>query len=90
MIKETKETKETDDETYLKNVVKPLLEKPDDLRILRTLDSMGVLLSLECAKEDVGKIIGKEGQTAKALRTLLRILGAKINARLNLKVNLKE
>ena len=47
---------------------------------------MGVLLELTVAPEDMGKIIGKDGQTAKAIRTLLRVLGAQINARINLKI----
>ena len=47
---------------------------------------MGVLLTLKVAKDDMGKIIGKSGQTAKALRTLLRIVGSKNDARVNLKI----
>ena len=47
---------------------------------------MGVLLTLEVDKEDMGQIIGKSGQTAKALRVLLRVLGSKNNARVNLKI----
>jgi predicted RNA-binding protein YlqC (UPF0109 family) len=47
---------------------------------------MGVLISLQVAKSDMGKIIGKNGQTAKALRTLLRVIGSKNNARVNLRI----
>ena len=47
---------------------------------------MGVLLTLKVSKEDMGKIIGKSGQTAKALRILLRIIGSKNNSRVNLKI----
>ncbi len=47
---------------------------------------MGVLLTLKVAPEDMGKIIGRNGQTAKSVRTLLRVIGAKNNARVNLKI----
>ena len=47
---------------------------------------MGVLIELTVAPEDMGKIIGKEGRTAKAVRTLLRVFGAKNNSRINLKI----
>ena len=47
---------------------------------------MGVLIELTVNPEDMGKIIGKEGRTAKSIRTLLRVLGAKNNARVNLKI----
>jgi len=47
---------------------------------------MGVLITLKVEKEDMGKIIGKNGQTAKSIRTLLRIIGSKHNARVNLKI----
>jgi hypothetical protein len=51
---------------------------------------MGVLITLDVAGEDMGKIIGRDGATAKALRTLLRVVGMKNNARVNLKINEPE
>jgi hypothetical protein len=48
---------------------------------------MGVLMTLDVNKDDMGKIIGREGNTAKAIRTLLRVVGMKNNARVNLKIN---
>ena len=53
----------------------------------RTVDEMGVLLTLTVHPDDMGKIIGRDGNTAKALRTLLRVVGMKHNARVNLKIN---
>jgi hypothetical protein len=48
---------------------------------------MGVLMTLDVNPVDMGKIIGREGNTAKAIRTLLRVVGMKNNARVNLKIN---
>lgn len=74
------------DRDFIEWVVKQIVVHPDEVEISRTVDEMGVLITLKVNKEDMGKIIGKNGQTAKALRTLLRIIGSKHNARVNLKI----
>lgn len=74
------------DKEFVEYVVKTIVENPDDVKVERKIDERGVLLELSINSEDMGKIIGKEGRTAKALRTLLRVLGAKNNARVNLKI----
>lgn len=74
------------DRDFIEYVVKQLVAKPDAVKVTRTVDEMGVLISLEVDKEDMGKVIGKSGQTAKALRVLLRVIGSKNNARVNLKI----
>jgi predicted RNA-binding protein YlqC (UPF0109 family) len=75
------------DVKFLEFVIKALVEKPEDVHIVRTVDEMGVLMTLDVNKDDMGKIIGREGNTAKAIRTLLRVVGMKNNARVNLKIN---
>lgn len=75
------------DYTFLEDVVKALVDKPEKVEINRTVDEMGVLLTLKVDQEDMGKIIGRDGNTAKAIRTLLRVVGMKNNARVNLKIN---
>ncbi len=75
------------DVKFLDFVVKALVEKPEDVKIVRTVDEMGVLMTLDVNKDDMGKIIGREGNTAKAIRTLLRVVGMKNNSRVNLKIN---
>jgi len=75
------------DVQFLDFVIKSLVEHPDDVKINRTVDEMGVLMTLDVNKDDMGKIIGREGNTAKAIRTLLRVVGMKNNARVNLKIN---
>lgn len=74
------------DQSFVEYVAKELVEKPEKVVTKRTVDEMGVLIELTVDKEDMGVIIGKEGKTAKAIRTLLRVLGAKNDARVNLKI----
>ncbi len=78
------------DYQFLEFVVKALVEKADAVKIARTVDEMGVLLTLSVDPGDMGKVIGRAGNTAKAIRTLLRVVGMKNNARVNLKINEPE
>lgn len=74
------------DQKFVEDIVKAIVDQPEAVTTERTVDEMGVLIKLAVGDEDMGKIIGKEGRTAKAIRTLLRVLGAKNNARVNLKI----
>lgn len=76
-----------EDKVFLETVVKALVDNPNDVQVDRKVDEMGVLLTLTINPLDMGKVIGKEGATAKALRTILRVVGMKNNARVNLKIN---
>jgi uncharacterized protein len=78
------------DKEFLEFVVKALVDNPEKVQITRTVDEMGVLMTLIVDPNDMGKIIGKQGNTAKAIRTLLRVVGMKNNARVNLKINEPE
>jgi hypothetical protein len=75
------------DHAFLDYVIKALVDNTDAVVITRSLDEMGVLLTLTVHPDDMGKIIGRDGNIAKALRTLLRVVGMKHNARVNLKIN---
>jgi predicted RNA-binding protein YlqC (UPF0109 family) len=75
---------------FLETVVKSLVENPDAVEINRTVDEMGVLLTLRVHKEDMAQVIGKSGRTASAIRTLLRVIGMKNNSRVNLKIEEPE
>jgi predicted RNA-binding protein YlqC (UPF0109 family) len=77
---------EYSDQDFLEYVLKNLLDEPEKLTISRKVDSLGVLFEIQVSNGDMGKLIGKSGQTAKALRVLLRLLGAKNNERVNLKI----
>lgn len=78
------------DQQFLEFVIKELADYPNDVKIARTVDEMGVLLTLSVNKDDMGKIIGRSGQTAKAIRTILRVVGMKNDARVNLKIEEPE
>ena len=78
------------DQEFLEFVVKAIVDNPDDVKIERVVDEMGVLLNLSVNKDDMSQVIGKSGRTASAIRTLLRVVGMKNNARVNLKINEPE
>ncbi len=74
------------DQQFIDFVVKALVDHPESVKTERTVDEMGVLITLHVSPEDMGQIIGRQGQTARSIRTLLRVVGAKNNARVNLKI----
>lgn len=74
------------DREFLEYIVKELVDNPNDVKVERKVDEMGVLLSLTVNPADMGQIIGREGSTAKAIRNLVRIVGLKNHARVNLKI----
>ena len=78
------------DQEFVEFVVKALVDTPDAVKTNRTIDERGVLITLDVDQKDMGMVIGREGATAKAIRTLLRVVGAKNNARVNLKINEPE
>jgi predicted RNA-binding protein YlqC (UPF0109 family) len=78
------------DQEFLEYLVKSLVDHPDDVHIDRKVDEMGVLLSLHVNAADMGQVVGRQGATAKAIRSLLRIVGIKHNARVNLKIEEPE
>jgi hypothetical protein len=81
---------EYQDREFLEFVVKSIVDNPDDVEVIRDIDERGVLITLSVHPEDMGMVIGKQGSTAKAIRTLLRVIGARNNARVNLKINEPE
>src|SRR3984957_12622348 len=78
------------DQEFVEYIVKALVDHPEDVKTERTVDEMGVLITLNLHPEDMGQVIGRQGQTAKAIRTLLRVVGAKHKSRVNLKINEPE
>ncbi|OGF24966.1 hypothetical protein A2331_00295 [Candidatus Falkowbacteria bacterium RIFOXYB2_FULL_34_18] len=81
---------QVNDQAFLEYVVKTIVAHPGDVSTERIVDERGVLLTLNINPEDMGYVIGRRGQTAQAIRTLLKIVGAKNNARVNLKINEPE
>lgn len=79
-------TEQMTDQSFLEFIVRAIVSQPDDVQIERTVDDRGVLLTLKINPSDMGFVIGRQGQTARAIRTLLKIVGARNNARVNLKI----
>lgn len=77
---------ETIDQQFIEYIVKALVGNPDAVKVDRTIDEKGVLLELHVDPTDLGRVIGRNGATAKSIRTLLRALGTKNDARYNLKI----
>ena len=76
----------TIDQQFVEFIVKSIVSNPDAVVVNRTVDERGVLLELNVDNEDLGRVIGKRGSGAQALRTMLRALGTKNDARYNLKI----
>lgn len=74
------------DQEFVEYVVKALVDNPSSVQTERKVDEMGVLITLKVDPKDLGQVIGRQGQTAKSIRTLLRVVGAKNQARVNLKI----
>lgn len=81
------EDRKSHDVEFVEYVVKSIVDHPDDVKLDRDIDEMGVLITLTVNPEDMGQVIGRQGATAKSIRTLLRVIGARNNARVNLKIN---
>jgi predicted RNA-binding protein YlqC (UPF0109 family) len=81
---------EEKDQEFVEYIVKNLVDHPEDVKTERTVDEMGVLITLHLNPEDMGQVIGRQGQTAKSIRTLLRVVGAKRKSRVNLKIHEPE
>jgi len=79
------------DKEFVEYVLKSLVETPDGVTVNRTIDERGVLLSVDgISKDDMKRVIGREGRTVNAIRTLLRVIGMKNDSRVNLKINEPE
>ena len=81
---------EDTDKQFLEYLVKSIVDHPDDVVVVRKVDEMGVLLSLKVNAQDMGQVVGRQGATANAVRSLLRIVGIKNHARVNLKIEEPE
>ena len=74
------------DQQFVEALVKPIVNNPDKVSTTRIVDERGVLITLKVDPSDMGYVIGRQGQTARAIRILLKAFGSKLNARVNLKI----
>lgn len=72
---------------YLKQILEPLLSHPDSVEYTQINDEMGVLITIKVHKEDMGRVLGRQGMTIKAMRTLMHVWGAQNNAHISLKLD---
>lgn len=78
------------DKEFVEYIIKSIVNNPDAVKVDRTVDELGVLLTVKVDQKDMGLLIGRSGSTAKAIRTLARIIGMRHNARVNLKIEEPE
>ncbi|PIZ95544.1 MAG: RNA-binding protein [Candidatus Magasanikbacteria bacterium CG_4_10_14_0_2_um_filter_33_14] len=78
------------DQEFIEFVVKAIVNNPEEVKVTRTVDERGVLITLDLNPTDIGYVIGRRGNTVRAIRTLLKVVGAKNNALVNLKINEPE
>lgn len=67
-------------------IVKALVDNPDEVTIEETMKKDEIVLKLKVSQDDVGKVIGKQGRIAKAVRTVLRSAGNKENIKVSLEI----
>lgn len=67
-------------------IARSIVDSPDDVKVTEEPDEEGVIIRLQVAPEDTGKVIGKEGKIAKAMRTLLRVAAIRKGTRARLEI----
>ena len=67
-------------------IAKSLVNAPDDVVVTEEEEEEGIVLKLQVADEDKGRIIGKQGRIAQAMRTLIRVKAAKAGTRVSLEI----
>ena len=76
----------TIEQEFVDYIAKTLVNNKEAVKVDRSIDERGVLLTLHVDDEDLGRVIGRGGSTAQSFRTLLRALGSKNDARYNLRI----
>lgn len=71
---------------YLGNLLTGLVSFPESIEIIKSVDEMGVLLTIDVAKEDKGKVIGKKGATINAIRHIMKCFGYGVKQDISVKI----
>lgn len=71
-------------EEILKTILENLVDQKDQVQVTRVDDERGVLLKVKVAKEDMGKVIGKQGRVAKAIRIVMKAITSKENKKVGI------
>ena len=67
-------------------IAKSIVNAPDDVQVTEEEDEQGIILKLQVADDDKGRVIGKQGRIAEAMRTLIRVKAAKEGTRATLEI----
>jgi predicted RNA-binding protein YlqC (UPF0109 family) len=67
-------------------IAKALVTRPDDVQVTEEVDGKNIVVRLKVADEDIGKIIGKSGRIAKAIRTVVKAAAIKQNLRVSVEI----
>jgi len=67
-------------------IAKSIVNQPDSVKVTEETDEQGVILKLQVADEDKGRVIGKQGRIAEAMRTLIRVKAAKKGTKATLEI----
>ena len=78
------------DREFVEYVIKSIVTNPDAVAVTRSVDELGVLITVKVDPKDMGLLIGRAGSTAKSIRTLARIVGMRSNARVNVRIEEPE
>ena len=73
-------------EELLEEIARSLVEKPDEVSVRRIEDDEGVVYELRVSPDEVGKVIGRQGRIARAIRTVVRASGARRGERTRLEI----
>ena len=67
-------------------LVKALVDKPEEVKISQTEADLATILEIRVASDDAGKVIGKDGRIANAIRTIVKAAGAKNKKRVTVEI----
>ena len=81
---------ESQDKEVLETILKAIVNQPEKVLVTRTTDEMGVLLTVKLGEGDAGVVIGKQGQSITAIRSVINIVGRKNQAKVNVKLDVPE
>lgn len=70
----------------LESILTALVNNPQEVKIQRIIDEMGVLLKIKLHPQDMGLVVGRKGENIKAIKTIIKAIGSKNHARVNIKI----
>ncbi|MCX6088098.1 MAG: RNA-binding protein [Caldiserica bacterium CG02_land_8_20_14_3_00_36_38] len=73
----------------IENIVKALVDIPEEVKISEIAGEQAVIFEIKVADSDIGKVIGKQGKTANALRTIIKAAASKIGKNASIQINSK-